>query len=73
MDEKGRAGGGGTFRTWLYVANGVGVEENWRVREVLVAALGADIENGIRMDGMRNVRSIETAIAVCGRLLLERA
>ena len=30
------------------------------------AAFGAEIEIGIRMDGIRNLRSIETAIVVCG-------
>ncbi len=30
------------------------------------AAFGAEIGIGIRMDGIRNLRSIETAIVVCG-------
>jgi hypothetical protein len=30
------------------------------------AAFGVEIEIGIRIEGIRNLRSIETAIAVCG-------
>jgi hypothetical protein len=51
----------------------MGVEENWRTKEGFETAFGADIEIGIRMDGIRNLRSIETAIVVFGRLLMQRA
>ena len=57
----------------MYVAKGVGVEEHWRIKEGFETALGAAIEIGIQIDGIRNLRSIETAIVVCGRLLMQRA
>jgi len=56
----------------LYVAKGEGVEENWRVREGFEAAFGADMEIGIRKDGIKNLRSNETAIVKCGCLLIQR-
>lgn len=63
----------GTFRTWLNVAKGLGVEENWRVKEGRGVLFGVDIEIGIRTDGIKNLRSIETAIVVCDCLLMLRA
>jgi hypothetical protein len=63
--EFGEGMGSRTFATWLYVANGVGVEEKLRRRkggdEVGFARYDG---KGIRMDGMRNLRSIRTAIVV---------
>jgi hypothetical protein len=57
-------GGKRTFRTWLRVACGFGVEENWR-RD---CGAGADalLANwkGIRTDGMRNLRSTGAAVVV---------
>lgn len=48
----------------MYVAKGVGVEENWRVKESVEAAFRAGIEIGIRADGIKNLLSSETAIVV---------
>jgi hypothetical protein len=48
----------------LYVAKGVGVEENWRVKKSAEAAFGAGTEIGIRADGIKNLLSSETAIVV---------
>lgn len=50
-----------TFRTWLKVANGVGAQENWRRGWGAGGALVAS-RNGIRTDGMRNLRSTGAAI-----------
>lgn len=45
----------------------MGVEENWRTSEGGGFALGVEIDSGIRTDGVRNLRSIVTAIVVLGR------
>lgn len=56
-----------TFTTWLYVANGVGVEEKLRAIERIVGVWVLGTEGGIRTDGIRNLRRMETAIVRCGR------
>lgn len=42
----------------------MGVEENARAREGEEVVLGAQKRTGVRTDGMRNLRSIVTAIVV---------
>ena len=56
-----------TFTTWLYVANGVGVDVKLRAIEGTVGVLVLGTERGIRTDGIRNLRRMETAIVRCGR------
>lgn len=55
---------GCTFETWLYVANGVGVAENWRTSEGVGFVFSMETDNGIRTDGMSDLRSIVTALVV---------
>lgn len=52
------------FETWLYVANGVGVAENWRTSEGVGFVFSMETDNGIRTDGMSDLRSIVTALVV---------
>lgn len=57
-----------TFTTWLYVENGVGVAEKFLCREgVGDATFLADMEKGIRTEGIRNLRRTEAAILVVWR------
>lgn len=54
-----------TRTTWLYVANGVGVEEKLRWEEDGIdAGLVLDIRSGIRTAGIRSRRRIETTMAL---------
>jgi hypothetical protein len=57
--------------TWLYVANGVGVEEKLRASEGIVWDLAFRLERGSRIEGIRNRRRSETAIVGCGDRLLD--
>lgn len=52
-----------TFTTWLYVARQLGVEEKLREgKEAVGDIFRAGLVKGIRTDGVRNLRSIETTI-----------
>lgn len=53
-----------TLTTWLYVANGVGVDEKARDMGELALVAVEENEIGIRTRGMRNWRRIETAMAM---------
>jgi hypothetical protein len=69
VDWNGGRGRGerGTFTTWLRVVKGVGVEENLRAIEGVMAILGLGVERGRRTEGVRNLRRSKTAIVGCGR------
>jgi hypothetical protein len=55
----------GTFTTWLYVANGEGVDEKLRAIERVVVDLGLVLETSMRTEGIKNLRRSETAIVCC--------
>lgn len=54
----------------MRVASGLGVEENWRAREGKAAGFWVEMGIDIRVAGIRNPRSIETAIVCRGGLLM---
>ena len=59
----------GTFTTWLYVANGVVVEENLRAIEWAHWVLALWAESGSRNDGIRTLRRSKAAITCVVEML----